>query len=102
MLTDTIVAVATPNGRGGIGIVRLSGSKAIQVASKVVRVELPKSRTTNYTDFFDSKGNKIDTGLVVFFKAPNSYTGENVIEMHMHGNPIILGEMVRACCELDA
>ncbi len=102
MLTDTIVAVATPNGRGGVGIVRLSGPKAMQVASKVVRVELSKSRITNYTDFFDSRGNKIDTGLVVFFKAPNSYTGENVIEMHMHGNPIILGEMVRACCELDA
>lgn len=66
MLTDTIVAVATPNGRGGVGIVRLSGPKAMQVASKVVRVELSKSRITSYTDFIDSKGNKIDTGLVVF------------------------------------
>ena len=101
MLTDTIVAVATPNGRGGIGIVRLSGPKAMKVASKVVRVKLLRSRTTSYTDFFDAEGNKIDTGLVVFFEAPNSYTGEHVIEMHMHGNPIILGEMVRACCELD-
>ena len=101
MLTDTIVAVATPNGRGGIGIVRLSGPKAMKVASKVVSVKLLRSRTTSYTDFFDAEGNKIDTGLVVFFEAPNSYTGEHVIEMHMHGNPIILGEMVRACCELD-
>ena len=56
MLTDTIVAVATPNGRGGIGIVRLSGPKAMKVASKVVRVELLRSRTASYTDFFDAEG----------------------------------------------
>ncbi len=102
MLIDTIVAVATPGGRGGIGIVRLSGPKAIEVASRLVGAEFPKSRVAKYTDFLDLDGNKIDTGLIIFFEAPNSYTGEKVIELHMHGNPIILGEMVRACCELGA
>lgn len=102
MLTDTIVAISTPSGRGGIGVVRLSGPKAVQISTIVTARELPKPRVIAHTKFFDATNNKIDEGLILFFEEPNSYTGENVCEFHAHGNPIILSEIVRVCCELGA
>ena len=102
MLTDTIVAMSTPSGRGGIGIVRLSGPRATQIVDEVISRELPKPRVATYTEFFDLQNNKIDAGLLIIFKAPASYTGENVCELHVHGNPIILSEIVRVCCEVGA
>jgi tRNA modification GTPase len=95
---DTIVAVATAPGKGGIGIVRLSGAKASTVAAKL----LPGStnllpRHAHFSAFLDPHGDKIDEGIVLFFPGPNSFTGEDVVEFQGHGGPVILDQVVRHC-----
>ncbi|TLY97158.1 MAG: tRNA uridine-5-carboxymethylaminomethyl(34) synthesis GTPase MnmE, partial [Gammaproteobacteria bacterium] len=76
--TDTIVAAATPPGRGGVGIVRVSGPKAPEVAA-VMLGELPKARHATLARFLDAQQEAIDAGLALFFPAPHSYTGEHVL-----------------------
>ena len=81
---ETICAPATPDGQGGVGIVRVSGPKAKLIA-KAITGSVPKNRTLEYSSFYDSEGLLIDRGLAVIFEHPNSYTGEDILELHGHG-----------------
>jgi len=99
--SDTIVAVATPPGRGGIGIVRISGPATRAIAAAVLgRVPLPRYATA--AAFTDGDGGTIDTGLALFFPAPRSFTGEDVLELHGHGGPVVMDLLVRRALELGA
>ena len=99
--TDTIVAAATPPGRGGIGIVRISGPKAPELAAILVG-ELPPARQATLARFLDGQGEPIDSGLVLFFPAPRSYTGEHVLELHGHGGPLVMESLLARVLELGA
>ncbi|MCB1734469.1 MAG: tRNA uridine-5-carboxymethylaminomethyl(34) synthesis GTPase MnmE [Gammaproteobacteria bacterium] len=88
-VTDTIAAVATPPGRGGVGIVRVSGPLALQAAKTIIGVH-PRPRIATYRAFRDAEGTAIDDGIALFFPAPNSFTGEDVIEFQGHGGPVVL------------
>jgi tRNA modification GTPase len=90
---ETIVAIATPPGVGGVGIVRLSGPLAPTIAKQSVQSELAPRRA-QYHPFRDLKGVVIDAGIVLFFPGPASYTGEDVVEFHAHGSPVLLQALV--------
>ena len=98
---DTIVAIATPSGRGGIGIVRMSGQD-LQGAVEELLGSVPEPNKATKAIFSDAEGNPIDDGLALFFRAPRSYTGEDVLELHGHGNPVVLRMLVRRCIQLGA
>jgi tRNA modification GTPase len=98
---DTIVAVATPPGRGGIGIVRLSGPLCRTVAAALLK-RTPEPRRATQALFRDADGAAIDDGLALFFPAPHSFTGEDVLELHGHGGPVLLDLIVRRCTALGA
>jgi tRNA modification GTPase len=98
---DTIAAVATPPGRGGIGIVRVSGTQIEPLVEALVgRVPLPRQAT--YATFRDAEGAPVDQGLALYFAAPDSYTGESVLELHAHGSPMALRLLLSRCVELGA
>jgi tRNA modification GTPase len=99
--TDTIVAAATPPGRGGVGIVRVSGPRAPELAA-VMLGELPAARQATFARFLDAQRDPIDAGLALFFPAPHSYTGEHVLELHGHGGPLVLEALVTRAIELGA
>ena len=88
-MKETIVAQATPIGRGGIGILRVSGPLATDVAQAVLG-KCPKPRMADYLPFKDEDGTVLDQGIALFFKAPNSFTGEDVLELQGHGGQVIL------------
>lgn len=100
--TDTIVAIATAPGRGGIGIVRLSGRQARSIACRLSRRHTLTPRYAHYSEFHDPDGQLIDAGLVLFFPAPHSFTGEDVVELQGHGGPVLLDQLVDACIRLGA
>lgn len=89
MNQETIVAKATPPGRGGVGILRISGNQAQLVAS-VVLGKIPKPRHAEYLPFLNEDGSLLDQGIALFFPNPHSFTGEDVLELQGHGGPIIL------------
>lgn len=93
--TDTIVAQATPPGRGGVGIVRVSGPLALSVAETLLKVTL-KPRQATYTDFYGANGDIIDQGIAIFFNNPHSFTGEDVVEFQGHGGPVIIDMVLEA------
>jgi len=99
--TETIVAAATPPGRGGVGIVRLSGPKVPEIAA-VMLGELPPPRRATFGRFLDGAQQPIDAGLALFFPAPASYTGEHVLELHGHGGPLVMEALVARALELGA
>src|SRR6201996_7458115 len=99
--TETIVAAATPPGRGGVGIVRLSGPKVPEYAA-IVLGELPAPRRATFARFLDAHQEPIDAGLALFFPAPHSYTGEHVLELHGHGGPVVVEAVVARLLELGA
>ena len=99
--TDTIVAAATPPGRGGVGIVRVSGPKAPEIAA-VMLGDLPTARRAALARFLDRRKQPIDVGLALFFPAPHSYTGEHVLELHGHGGPVVLEAVIARVLELGA
>lgn len=99
--TDTIVAQATPPGRGGIGIVRLSGPKTPEIARALLG-ELPRPRMATFGRFFDGQQESIDAGLALFFPAPQSYTGEHVLELQGHGGPVVQEALIARVIELGA
>lgn len=99
--TDTIVAAATPPGRGGVGVVRVSGPKAPEIAAVIVG-ELPQPRRATFARFLDKREQPIDAGLALFFPAPHSYTGEHVLELHGHGGPVVIESVVARVLELGA
>ncbi|WP_017444091.1 tRNA uridine-5-carboxymethylaminomethyl(34) synthesis GTPase MnmE [Gayadomonas joobiniege] len=86
---ETIAAIATAPGRGGVGIVRVSGQKAQQIAETILHKSLPP-RKAEYLKFYDLDGAVIDQGIAIYFKGPNSFTGEDIIEFQGHGGPVIL------------
>jgi tRNA modification GTPase len=98
---DTIVAAATPPGKGGIGIVRISGDDAGKLASSLIGT-LPEARVATRATVHDSNGDEIDNGLALYFPAPASYTGENVFEFHGHGGPLVVATVIDAAVELGA
>ncbi|HUO81283.1 MAG TPA: tRNA uridine-5-carboxymethylaminomethyl(34) synthesis GTPase MnmE, partial [Gammaproteobacteria bacterium] len=85
---ETIAALATPPGRGGIGIVRVSGP-LVRPIGEAVLGGLPEPRRARFGPFRDADGDTIDTGLALFFPAPHSFTGEDVLELHGHGGPVV-------------
>jgi tRNA modification GTPase len=99
--TETIVAAATPPGRGGVGIVRLSGPKVPEIAA-VMLGELPRPRHATFARFLDARSEAIDAGLALFFPAPASYTGEHVLELQGHGGPLVIEALVTRALELGA
>ncbi|MCQ1058783.1 tRNA uridine-5-carboxymethylaminomethyl(34) synthesis GTPase MnmE [Photobacterium sp. DNB23_23_1] len=98
--TDTIVAQATPPGRGGVGIIRVSGPKAKEVTLAVAGREL-KPRYAEYLSFKNEDGTALDQGIALFFKGPNSFTGEDVLELQGHGGPVLMDMMIRRILEID-
>ena len=99
--TDTIVAAATPPGRGGGGIVRVSGPGTLELATTLLG-ELPAPRRATFARFLDAQQDPIDAGLALFFPAPHSYTGEHVLELHGHGGPLVMETLVGRALELGA
>src|SRR5208337_3678530 len=94
-VTDTIAAVSTPPGRGGIGIVRLSGPEAASIAAQLVRLHQPlehgRARLADVLDEdADSEAGRIDEAVVTYYGAPNSYTSEDLVEIAAHGSPVVL------------
>ena len=102
MNADTIVAVATPPGRGGVGIIRLSGTDAYSIATTLYTQKAIIPRTAHYGSFYNKDGVVIDQGLILYFKAPHSFTGEDVIECHAHGAPIVMDLLIKECISLGA
>ena len=98
---DTIVAIATAQGAGGVGIVRLSGPAARTIGEAVCRRGL-SPRVAHYARFVDAAGETIDDGIVLHFAAPASFTGEDVVELQAHGSPVLLRELVARCIALGA
>ena len=99
-MKDTIVAQATPIGRGGVGILRVSGPLASKVAEAVLGKTLTP-RMANYLPFKDSNGTTLDQGIALFFKAPNSFTGEDVLELQGHGGQVILDILLKRILEVE-
>ncbi|QIY79555.1 tRNA uridine-5-carboxymethylaminomethyl(34) synthesis GTPase MnmE [Chromobacterium violaceum] len=98
----TICAVATAPGRGGVGVIRVSGKDLLPFAQAISGGKTPKPRYAAYTDFFDAHGQALDNGLLLFFPGPNSFTGEDVIELQGHGGPVVLKMLLARCVELGA
>src|SRR5690606_26150114 len=99
--TDTIVAVATAAGEGGIGVVRLSGPRARDIGERVCARAL-RPRHAHRTRFHESGGAVLDDGIALLFAAPASYTGEDVVELQAHGSPAVLRRLVEVCVEAGA
>lgn len=99
--TETIAAIATPQGRGGIGIVRVSGS-AVRAIAEALCGTAPEPRHVRLVVFRDAHGRAIDRGLALLFPFPHSFTGEDVLELHAHGSPVVLDRLLRRVCGLGA
>ena len=101
-VTDTIVAVATASGSGGVGIVRLSGPAAATITQTLCGGRALEPRYARYARFLDASGEAIDDGIALRFVAPASYTGEDVVELQGHGSPVLLQALVARCRALGA
>ena len=102
--TDTIAAIATPPGRGGVGIVRVSGRNLLPLAAEISRRRSDSIRPRHATiaEFRGADGEPIDAGLLLFFPAPHSFTGEDVLELHGHGGPVVMHALLARCVALGA
>ena len=100
--SPTIAAIATAPGRGGVGVVRLSGKDLLPLAQVLSGGKTPQPRQALYTDFYNAQGEAIDNGLLLYFAAPASFTGEDVIELQGHGGPVVLNMLLQCCLELGA
>lgn len=98
---DTICALATPPGRGGVGIIRVSGSGAVGIARAVLGYT-PQVRNAHYGPFFDAEQQPLDEGIALFFANPHSFTGEDVLELQGHGGPVILDLLLQRVMSLGA
>jgi tRNA modification GTPase len=98
-VNDTIVAAATPAGRGGVAIVRISGPQTERIAQQMLSV-LPHARVATSGRFYDADAHPIDTGLALYFPAPHSYTGESILELHSHGSPVVVQALIRRVLQL--
>jgi len=100
-VSDTIAAIATPAGRGGVGVVRVSGIGVSAVIAGMVQRQLA-ARNATLTAFKGAHGEVLDQGIALHFPGPHSYTGEDVLELHGHGGPMVLGLLLGRCVELGA
>jgi len=98
---DTIAAIATAQGRGGIGVIRVSGQNLDTLARGILG-KLPAARYASYCKFMDEQGDTLDQGVALFFPAPHSYTGENVLELQGHGGTAVLQLVLQRCLDLGA
>ncbi|GFM71651.1 tRNA modification GTPase MnmE [Pseudomonas cichorii] len=98
---ETIAAIATAQGRGGVGIVRISGPLAGKAAQAIIG-RTPKPRFAHYGPFEDETGQVIDEGIALYFPGPNSFTGEDVLELQGHGGPIVLDMLLQRCLQLGS
>ncbi len=104
-LNDTIAAAATPLFRGGIGVVRLSGPEALSIADRIFESRKSPSSLSSHTalhGFIEDNGQKIDEALCLVMRAPNSYTGENVVELSLHGSPLLIQKVLAIIFSLGA
>jgi tRNA modification GTPase len=101
MANEVIAAIATPPGRGGIGVVRVSGPRLATMLRALANTSVAPRHATR-ADFLSAEGSVIDQGLVLYFPAPHSYTGEDVIELQGHGGPVVLRLLLKRCLELGA
>jgi tRNA modification GTPase len=101
MSDETIAAIATAPGSGGIGIIRLSGDKALAIGVLLTGIT-PAPRHAHLCDLRDMLGQKLDTGICLFFPGPHSFTGEDVVELQVHGGPVILDLILREVCQHGA
>src|SRR5690349_8782247 len=99
--SDTIAAIATAAGRSGIGVVRVSGPRLASLIQGVIGKSL-EPRLATLAEFRAASGETIDQGLALFFPAPHSYTGEDVLELQGHGGPVVLREVLKRCLDLGA
>ncbi|MCF6337718.1 MAG: tRNA uridine-5-carboxymethylaminomethyl(34) synthesis GTPase MnmE [Gammaproteobacteria bacterium] len=99
--SDTIAALATPPGRGGVGIIRLSGSGSCNIAHRLLG-HVPAARQAEYLPFCADDGEPLDMGLALYFPAPHSFTGEDVLELHGHGGPVVMDLLLQRCLSLGA
>jgi tRNA modification GTPase len=98
---DTIAAIATPSGNGGVGIIRISGGRATEIAAQLTNKTLTP-RTAQFTAFLDQDNSIIDSGIALYFPAPASYTGENVLELQAHGGSVVLNMLLKRVLTLGA
>jgi tRNA modification GTPase len=96
---DTIAAIATAQGRGGVGVVRISG-RDVQIVANGILGRLPRARHATYANFLDDKGDSLDQGIALYFPAPHSYTGEEVLELQGHGGVVVLQMLLQRCVDL--
>ena len=101
MKSDTIAAIATAPGRGGVGMIRISGSKLLPFAFALSGTT-PRPRHATMADFLAADGSAIDRGLLLFFPDPHSFTGEDVLEVHGHGGPVVMQMLLARCLDLGA
>jgi len=100
-LNETIVAIATPLGRGGIGIVRVSGPKVKAIIKSILKKTL-QPKFAHFGLFYGAQDQVIDQGIAIFFASPDSFTGEDVLELHAHGSPVILDQLIKNILRLGA
>jgi tRNA modification GTPase len=100
-MADTIAAIATPSGRGGVGIIRLSGEAVPQIAEKILG-RLPSPRQASHQLFKDKDNKILDDGIALYFPAPHSFTGEHVLELQGHGGQIVMDMLLQRCVQLGA
>ncbi len=100
-VVDTIAAVATPVGRGGVGIVRVSGPQVQSIATAILG-GCPAPRYARYQAFLDAAGEPLDEGIALYFPGPHSFTGEDVLELQGHGGPVLMDMLLSRCLELGA
>ncbi|HUX30747.1 MAG TPA: tRNA uridine-5-carboxymethylaminomethyl(34) synthesis GTPase MnmE [Thiobacillus sp.] len=98
---DLIAAIATAPGRGGVGVVRVSGAEIAPLATAILG-RLPEPRRATFTRFLDRDGEVLDAGIALYFAAPHSFTGEHVLELQGHGGPVVLNLILQRCVELGA
>ncbi len=101
-MKDTIVAIATASGVASISIVRVSGKDALKIAKKVAPKATPTPREAILTPFFDKNGSMIDQGILIYFQAPKSFTGEDIVEFQCHGGVVIAQEIMESCINAGA
>lgn len=99
--TETIAAIATPPGRGGVGIIRLSGPQAVNITRLIVK-HIPAPRMAGFARFYDDAHEAIDEGIVLYFPAPHSFTGEDVLELQGHGGPVVMDLLLQRVLQLGA
>jgi len=99
--SSTIAAISTAKGVGGIGVVRVSGKRALEIAKNICKIEL-SPRKVKFTSFKDKKNIILDQGIVIYFPSPNSFTGEDIVEFQGHGGVMVLNLILKACLSFGA